>query len=61
LSDYSRSISESELDKANELLSEEGEPIDDGNWTSGNAPTDMNELSALADEVCQHRQSQSEN
>ncbi len=54
MSDYSRSVSESELDKANELLSEEGEPIDEGEWTSGNAPIDVNELPALADEVCLH-------
>jgi hypothetical protein len=54
MSDYSRSISESELYKANELLSEEGEPLDEGEWTSGCATTDVKELSALADEVCQH-------
>ncbi len=54
MSDYSRSVYERELDRANELLSEEGEPLDEGEWTSGNAPTDVNELSALADEICQY-------
>jgi hypothetical protein len=54
MSDYTRSISEKEFDKANELLSEEGEPFDDGEWTSGNALIDVKELYALADEVFQH-------
>ncbi len=54
MSDYPRSVYESELDRANELLSEEDEPLDEGEWTSGWAPTDVNELSALADEVCRY-------
>ena len=54
MNDYSRSVSESELDKANELLLEEGEPFDDGDWTSGSDPIDVIELCALADEVFQH-------
>lgn len=54
MSEYTRSISEKEFDKANELLLEEGEPFDDGEWTSGSDPIDVNELCALADDVFQH-------
>jgi hypothetical protein len=45
MSDCSRSVSEKELDKANELLSKEGEPFDDGEWKGENVPIDVKELS----------------
>lgn len=68
MNDYSRSIPEVELDKANELLleegeplgksikllSEEGEPLNMEEWSSGQLPLDMDELSALSDEIYQH-------
>jgi hypothetical protein len=54
MSAWSRSTSEGEIDKANLLLSEEGEHCDMGEWTSGNAPIDVKELFALADEFCRY-------